>query len=54
MTGNEFEYLVLGGSLASAHLFGLEVLVEKVKSSLVGLGTTHDREHTFSGIIMRS
>ena len=44
--------LLLGVVLAAAHLLALKVLVEKVESSLVGLGGSHDGEHALSGIVM--
>jgi hypothetical protein len=55
MTAKEdTEVLVLWGALASAHFLSLQVLVEQVKGSLVSLGTSHDSEHAFSGVIVRS
>lgn len=44
--------LLLGVVLAAAHLLTLEVLVEEVEGSLVGLGGAHDGEHALSGIIV--
>lgn len=44
--------LLLGVVLAAAHLLTLEVLVEKVEGSLVGLGGAHDGEHALSSIIV--
>ena len=38
--------------LASAHLLSLEVLVEEIERSLVGLDVSHDGEHALSGIVM--
>jgi len=39
--------------LATASLFGLEVLVQEIQSLLVGLGASHDGEHAFTGLVMR-
>jgi hypothetical protein len=44
--------LLLRCILLSSHLFCLQVLVEKVKSGLVSLGSTHDSEHPLLGIIV--
>lgn len=44
--------LLLGVVLAAAHLLTLEVLVEEVEGSLVGLGGAHDGEHALSSIIV--
>ena len=40
--------------LATAHLLGLEVLVQQEESRLVSLGSAHDGEHAFASLIMRS
>lgn len=40
--------------LAAAGLLSLEVLVQKVKSLLVGLSATHDGEHAFARLVMGS
>jgi len=44
--------LVLSCTLASAHFLSLKILIEKVKSGLIGLCRAHDGEHTFSGLVM--
>lgn len=44
--------LLLGIALAAAHLLGLEVLVQQVESSLVGLGASHNGEHALTSIVM--
>lgn len=46
--------LVVLRPLAAAHLFGLEVLVEKVQSLLVCCSTSSDGEHALASIIMGS
>ena len=46
--------LLLGVSLAAAHLLALEVLVQEVKCSLVVLGAAHDGEHSLASVIVRS
>lgn len=46
--------LLLGVSLAAAHLLALEVLVQEVKGGLVGLGAAHDGEHSLASVIVRS
>jgi hypothetical protein len=50
---NGISVLVLRRALASAHLLCLQILIEKVKSGLVGLRGAHDCEHTLSGFVMR-
>lgn len=44
--------LLLGVVLAAAHLLALQVLVEEVESSLVGLSGAHDGEHALSSVIV--
>lgn len=39
--------------MASAHLLSLEVLVQQVKRSLVGLSASHDGEHALTSVVMR-
>lgn len=39
--------------LATAGLFGLEVLVQEVQSLLVRLSTSHDREHALARLVVR-
>lgn len=40
--------------LGAAGLLGLQVLVEEVKGSLVGLGGTHDGEHALARFVVRT
>jgi hypothetical protein len=45
-------HLVLSNALTATHLFGLQILVEKVKSRIIRLGCSHDGEHAFSSLVM--
>ena len=49
---NEISTLILFLRCVSAHLLCLQVLIEKVKCGLVGLGTAHDCEHSLSSLVV--
>jgi hypothetical protein len=42
----------LANRLLAPHLLGLQILVEKEESRLIGLGSAHDRKHALACLVV--